>query len=53
MKQNIQPIAVQENAWMWIKNNYYIINSFIAIQKLEIFSLIEKKAVQSLTITST
>ena len=22
MKQNIQPIAIQENAWMWIKSNY-------------------------------
>ena len=22
MKQNIQPIAVQENTWMWIKINY-------------------------------
>ena len=23
MKQNIQPIAVQENAWMWMKINYH------------------------------
>ena len=26
MKQNIQPIAFQENAWMWIKINYFALD---------------------------
>ena len=26
MKQDIQPIAVQENAWMWIKIYYKVLS---------------------------
>ena len=38
MKQNIQPIAVHENAWMWININYLVMNSvFWAINCEESF----------------